>query len=117
MENYGCAITVDVQSAVDLIVIEGAVDICNVQLMREALKNNAVHIDKPLIVDLTKVTLFDATALGVLVINLANINQFGYKFAVVRPSEKPANRIFEITRTDLVLNIVDTIDEALERVQ
>jgi anti-sigma B factor antagonist len=70
--------------------------------------NGATHV----LVDLTRVSFMDSTALGAIVRNVRELGEDGAVVRVVLPSGS-ARRIFEITTLDRVLPVARSRDEGL----
>jgi anti-sigma B factor antagonist len=68
----------------------------------------ATHV----LVDLTRVSFMDSTALGAIVRNVRALSEDGAEVKVVLPSGT-ARRIFEITTLDRALPVAASRDEAL----
>ena len=71
-----------------------------------------IHGATHVLVDLTRVSFMDSTALGAIVRNVRELGEDGAVVQVVLPSGS-ARRIFEITTLDRVLPVAGTRDEAL----
>jgi anti-sigma B factor antagonist len=68
--------------------------------------------DRVLVVDLTRVTFMDSTALGVVVRTVRERGEAGRDVRVVLPAGN-ARRIFEITTLDRVLPLARDVESAL----
>ena len=68
----------------------------------------ATHV----LVDLTRVSFMDSTALGAIVRNVRELGEDGAEVQVVLPSGS-ARRIFEITTLDRVLPVAPSREEGL----
>jgi anti-sigma B factor antagonist len=66
-----------------------------------------------LIVDLSKATAFDSTALGVMIGILKRMRELDGSLVIVCP-KCTIRRVFEITGLDKIFEIVNTIEEAVE---
>ena len=71
-----------------------------------------IHGATHVLVDLTRVSFMDSTALGAIVRNVRELGEDGAEVQVVLPSG-PARRIFEITTLDRVLPVARSRDEGL----
>jgi len=71
-----------------------------------------IHGATHVLVDLTRVSFMDSTALGAIVRNVRELRDLGAEVKVVLPSGS-ARRIFEITTLDRVLPVAGSREEAL----
>ena len=71
-----------------------------------------IHGATHVLVDLTRVSFMDSTALGAIVRNVRELGEGGAEVRVVLPSGS-ARRIFEITTLDRVLPVARSRDEGL----
>ncbi len=65
-----------------------------------------------LVIDLSRVSFLDSSALGVLVGTLKRMRERGGRLDIVLPSSH-ARRVFEITALDRVLSLHETLEDAL----
>jgi anti-sigma B factor antagonist len=91
------------ERAVVVLVAEGEFDAYTAPELREALEE-ARPGDSPLVVELSRVSFMDSTALGLLVRAVKDVRERGGDIRVVLPSTT-ARRIFEITTLDRVLPV------------
>jgi anti-sigma B factor antagonist len=90
----------------------GEIDYAASPKLRELL-TRASHSDgPPVIVDLTKATFIDSTAIGVLVGAATKLEEFGSEMAIVCADEQILN-IFKIVGLNEVVSINGSRDEAL----
>ena len=68
--------------------------------------------EERIVVDLSRVTFLDSTALGILVRAVREVGARGGELRIVLP-EGTARRIFEITTLDRVLPVADSRAQAL----
>ena len=91
------------ERAVVVLVAEGEFDAYTAPELHEALEE-ARPGDSPLVVELSRVSFMDSTALGLLVRAVKDVRERGGDIRVVLPSTT-ARRIFEITTLDRVLPV------------
>ena len=81
---------------VDLLVVEGEIDVASASRMIGALNASVSEVARSLIVDLTRVEFMDSTGLALLINAHRRLRRRGKGFAVVCPAG-PLRRVFEIT--------------------
>jgi anti-sigma B factor antagonist len=91
----------------------GEIDAHTAPSLRAAI---VTQLDLPeteqLVVDLSRASFLDSSALGVLIGALKRVRERGGRFDVVLPAS-PVRRIFEITALDRVLDLHETREAAL----
>jgi len=98
---------------VKVVHLEGPTDVSQALELRELLGQ---QIDGPMarvLVDLTDVTLVDSSGVGVFVSAHRRAAGAGAKFALAGPVAG-VGRVFELTRTNRLLDIFPSVDEGLE---
>jgi anti-sigma B factor antagonist len=100
----------DARTAV--VVLEGEVDIYSAPQFKEALLGGIDEGARSIVVDLSKVSFIDSTALGVLVSGAKRVRPYSGSVDIVCCDENIA-RIFEITGLDRVFGIFPSRSEAL----
>jgi anti-anti-sigma factor len=66
------------------------------------------------IVDLSKVTFLDSSALNAFVHSQRSLAEDDIGFRIVSPSDQAVRSVFEITHLTAPLSVVDSLDEALD---
>jgi anti-anti-sigma factor len=66
------------------------------------------------IVDLSKVTFLDSSALNAFVHSQRSLAEDDIGFRIVSPSDQAVRSVFEITHLTGPLSVVDSLDEALD---
>ncbi len=92
--------------------INGELDAFNVDELAKAFGEAEDDGRSALVIDLSRVSFIDSTALGVVVRTVNEVADGGGSARVVLP-ETSARRIFEITTLDRVLPVADSLEEAL----
>jgi anti-anti-sigma factor len=93
-----------------LVTVTGELDIATAPQLREALTGRP-DAGGLVVVDLTRVTFMDSTALGVLIRLQQALTAEGARLAVVCPPG-PARLLFEVTGLDAELSLFDTLADA-----
>jgi anti-sigma B factor antagonist len=107
-------IDVDVEDGMVVLTAQGELDAYSAPELTATL--DGVHQNGALVVDLSKVSFLDSTALGLLVRVVKDVAEQGGRAFVVLP-DSAARRIFEITTLDRVLPVAHSRAEALERLR
>ena len=92
----------------------GRVDVSSVHEQREQL---LVLLDKGykfFVADLTSISFLDSAGMAMLVSLLKRSRQAGGDIRVVQPNDESVRRILKLTRLDLVFNLVERVDTAIE---
>ncbi len=100
--------------ATTLIEVEGELDLATAPRLKWPLVDSIDAGSRRLIVDLSRVTFMDSTALGVL-IGIRRSLKLGSRLAIVC-TDPDVLKIFEISGLDAVFQIFPTFDEALSYV-
>lgn len=95
-----------------VIEITGRLDIRVAPVLKESLSQELGNSTARLVVDLLRVEFIDSSALGVLVGIHRDAERNAGKLLLVSP-EGPARQIFTLSRTDQLLNLYDSLEEAL----
>jgi anti-sigma B factor antagonist len=80
---------------VELLAVEGELDIATAPRMLAALNEALASMARPLIVDLSRVDFMDSTGLALLMNAHRRVRRLGQGFAIVCPGG-PISRVFEI---------------------
>ncbi len=105
--------TVAVDSTTSVVELAGEVDLYTAPEVRQELVRVIDEGATSVVVDLTRTTFIDSTALGVLLGGLKRLRPLGGRLALVC-SDRNIRRIFEITLLDRVFAIHDTREAALQ---
>lgn len=97
---------------VAVVSIRGELDAFNVEELAQAFGEADHDGRRALVIDLSRVSFMDSTALGLVVRTVNGIADGGGSARVVLP-ETSARRIFEITTLDRVLPVAGSRDEAV----
>ena len=98
---------------IGVVVLEGEIDIYSAPEFKEVLVNSIEGGAHRVIVDLTKVTFIDSTALGVLVSGAKRVRPRNGNLDIVC-SDENIIRIFEITGLDRIFGIYSSRGEAVK---
>ena len=79
----------------ELLAVEGELDIATAPRMISALSEAFADLDRPLVVDLSRVDFMDSTGLALLINTYRRIKRCGQGFAIVCPGG-PILRVFEV---------------------
>jgi anti-sigma B factor antagonist len=107
-------VTVEAPTASCRVVVPfGEIDAHTAPALRTAILSQLdIPETEQLVVDLSRTSFLDSSALGVLIGALKRVRESGGQFDVVLPPS-PVRRIFEITALDRVLDLHETREEAL----
>lgn len=100
------------QGGVKVVRLRGPIDVSSAMALRELL---GAQIDSPnarVLLDLTDVGLIDSSGIGILVTAHRRADGQGARFALAGASGTVA-RVFEMTRTNKLLSIHDTVDDGV----
>jgi anti-sigma B factor antagonist len=97
-----------------VVTVRGELDVFDADELTRAFER-AAEDGAGFIIDLSRVSFMDSTALGCVVRKVNDVVGGGGRASVVLP-ETSARRIFEITTLDRVLPVAETRDEALREV-
>lgn len=98
---------------VAVIVLSGEVDIYTAPRFKERMLELLDAGVDHLVVDLSRVSFIDSTALGVLIGGVRRVNSTGGSMALVVVS-RPVERVLSITGLDRVFSIHDNREAALQ---
>jgi len=98
-----------------LLTVEGDLDLASAPELKWALADVQSNGPRHVVVDFSRVSFIDSTALGVLV-GVQRAMDPGTRLAVAC-TEEPVLRIFELTGLDGMFEIVPTVEDALGYVQ
>lgn len=104
----------DVRDADGITVIapRGALDVSSALELRDLLAGPIGEAGRGVLVDLSEVTLVDSSGIGVFVTAHRNADAAGAFFGLAG-AVGPVGRVFEMTRTNKLLRIYDTVDDGL----
>jgi len=95
--------------------LEGEIDLHVSPNVAETLRSMIEKKPKRLVVDLTRATYLDSSALAVLIEGLQDMDAYGGKFALAG-MKQDVRTIFEIAKLDQVFQIFPDVDAALAAV-
>lgn len=98
-----------------VIELEGEVDVYTAPQLKQQMINLLDSGTKEMVVNLSKVSYLDSTALGVLIGGLKRMRERDGNMVLVCPSAR-VRRVFEITGLDKIFDIYETEQEAQEAV-
>ena len=97
---------------VAVLTLGGDVDVSQSLAVRDAV-GAAIEAGKPVVVDVSAVRFIDSSGIGILVTAHRRAPE---AFAVAGPVDA-VRRALELTRTDRILRLFDTLDEAVAAVK
>jgi len=97
---------------VGLVELSGEVDLYTAPRFKEDLVGLIETGAEAIVIDLSRVTFIDSTALGVIIGGVKRLRERDGRLIIVAGS-RPVVRILGITGLDQVLTVFDTRDEAL----
>ena len=92
--------------------LSGEVDLYTAPRFKEDLVGLIERGVEAIVIDLSRVTFIDSTALGVIIGGVKRLRERDGRLMIVAGS-RPVVRILDITGLDKVLTVFDTRDEAL----
>ena len=95
-----------------LVALGGEVDLYTAPELKQELHRLVGKGAKRIVIDMSETTFIDSTTLGVLLSVVKRVRPEGGTVVLVCP-DRNVKRIFEITRLDRVVAIVDSRDEAM----
>jgi anti-sigma B factor antagonist len=101
------------EAGVRVLGLEGPIDVSQAMDLRDVLGE---AIDGPaarVVLDLTEVTFIDSSGIGVLVTAHRKADAAGAMFALAG-ARTTVGRVFELTRTNRLLRLYPSVDEAIE---
>jgi anti-anti-sigma factor len=99
-------------SDVQVIAPEGPIDVSRALELRDLLGPAVAEPGSRVLVDLSRVTLVDSSGIGMFVTAHRQAEANGGMFALAG-APGPVGRVFELTRTNKLLRIYDTVEEGL----
>jgi len=100
---------------VQVVAIQGELDLSTAPRVRELLKAAAGDTDRPLVVDLTECEFLDSTGLATLLHGVKPAQNGGSNVAFVSGGGD-VRRVLELTAIDRTIPVFDTLDGAVEAV-
>jgi anti-anti-sigma factor len=103
---------IDDREGVKVVQLRGPIDVSSAMQLRDLLGH---QIDSPaarVLLDMSEVTLIDSSGIGILVTAHRRAAGQGAAFALAGANAS-VGRVFELTRTNKLLQIHPTVDEAL----
>ena len=100
------------RDGIKVVHLHGPIDVSQAMVLRDLLGS---QIDSPsarVLLDLTDVALIDSSGIGILVTAHRRADSQGARFGLAGASGTVA-RVFEMTRTNKLLSIFDTVDEGV----
>ncbi len=97
-----------------VLAVGGEVDVATAPRLRERLIALVNDEQYQIVVDLVGVDFIDSTGLGVLIGALKRVRTHGGQLLLVC-TERRILKVFEITGLDRVFQLVNSVDEAVER--
>ena len=94
-----------------IVELQGELDLYNAQLVRSALEKACEDGASPVVVDLSRVTFVDSTAMGVLIEGRSRLDDRS-SFVLAAPGLE-TRRALEVSGLDRHFTIRDSVDEAL----
>jgi anti-anti-sigma factor len=100
------------QEGVKVVTLHGPIDVSKAMELRDLL---GAQIDSPaarVLLDLTDVSLIDSSGIGILVTAHRRADGQGARFALAGAGG-PVARVFEMTRTNKLLAIHDSVEDGI----
>ena len=107
-------ITADLVDGACLLIVEGDIDLSNVNVFIERLFELSVNGDKKIVLDLEGVEFIDSTVINALFAAAARIRSCGGDMAIVVGRGSAVRRALEISGADEIYKIVRSRRRALE---
>lgn len=104
----GFDVTVDSTDEATVVSVSGELDIATAERLTKALAGVETQPNGRLVVDLSGVDFMDSTGLRLLIGANRRAGEGGYDFAVVTGGS-PAKRVFELTKMDEHITVVDRL--------
>jgi anti-sigma B factor antagonist len=92
--------------------VEGPIDASQSDRLQQRLEDLSDHAGARVVVDLAAVTLIDSSGVGAFVSVHRRAAERESTLVLARPSEA-VGRVFSLTRTDRLLRIAPSVEEAL----
>jgi anti-sigma B factor antagonist len=97
--------------SIRVVLVDGEIDLSLRNALTEALER-AEQLDGGVLVDLHRCLFIDSTGIAILINSLRRLIRMRGALAVLCPNPTP-RRVFELTKTDETLNVVETEAEAV----
>jgi anti-sigma B factor antagonist len=98
---------------VRIVEVDGEVDLFNAPDLKRTLNSVVDSGGRALLVDLSRTTFIDSTALGVLIGVVKRLRPEGGELAIVCP-DPSLRKVFEVTRLDRAFELFDSVEAALD---
>jgi anti-sigma B factor antagonist len=98
---------------VRVVEVGGEVDLFSAPDLKRTLNGIVDGGGRVLLVDLSRTTFIDSTALGVLIGVVKRLRPEGGELAIVCP-DPSLRKVFEVTRLDRAFELFDSVEAALE---
>lgn len=96
------------EAGTTIVSLSGELDIATADRLAKALDGLTIENGGRLAIDLSSVPFMDSTGLRLLISANRAANEGGYEFAVIA-GDSPAKRVFELTKMDDHINVVDSL--------
>ena len=103
-------------TSIKRIVVSGEIDLASAPALRGPLGEAVKEPGAGVIVDMSGCLFIDSTGLSLLLNAMRRLVRTGGAIAVLCPNPTPA-RLFQITKTDATLNLVDSEEDALAAIE
>jgi len=100
------------QDGVTVLAPRGPIDVSHALELRDLIAGTIERAGSRLVVDLTDVTLIDSSGVGIFVTAHRQADAAGAQFALAHPVG-PVGRVFEMTRTNKLLRIYPSVEDAI----
>lgn len=107
-ENGGFSIATIDEGARLIVKVSGELDIATADQLSSQLEELKVPEGGQIAVDLSQVGFMDSTGLRILIAANRKAGEAGHEFTVVT-GQSPARRVFELTRMDEHIRVVDAL--------
>jgi anti-anti-sigma factor len=105
--------TIDDDGGVRVVHLSGPIDVSRSSELRDVLGQQINGPQSRVLVDLREVTLIDSSGIGIFVSAHRRADAAGAEFVLAQPGAN-VGRVFELTRTNRLLRIYDTLDEGVK---
>jgi anti-sigma B factor antagonist len=100
------------RDGVKVVHLHGPIDVSQAMTLRDLLGAQIDSASARVLLDLSDVTLIDSSGIGILVTAHRRADSQGARFGLAGATGTVA-RVFEMTRTNKLLSIYDTVDEGV----
>jgi anti-sigma B factor antagonist len=100
------------EDGVTVIAPRGPIDVSRALELRDLLAGPIGESGRHVLVDLSEVTLVDSSGIGIFVTAHRQAEAAGSTFALAG-APGPVGRVFELTRTNKLLRIYESVDDGL----